>query len=64
MIHSFLDGTLQAKHVANPHLLSAIHTLWYTFDKYYSLTDNVTAYALLLAPHRRKAYMARNWKRE
>ena len=43
---------------------------WYTFDKYYSptlvLTDKVTAYAaaLLLAPHRRKAYMARNWKNE
>ena len=32
----------------------------------YSLTDKVTAHAaaLLLAPHRRKAYMARNWKRE
>jgi len=30
------------------------------------LTDKVTAYAaaLLLAPHRRKVYMARNWKRE
>ena len=43
---------------------------WYTFDKYYSptlvLTDKVTAYAatLLLAPHWRKAYMARNWKME
>ena len=32
----------------------------------YSLTDKVTAHAaaLLLAPRRRKAYMARNWKRE
>src|ERR1700727_2628233 len=32
----------------------------------YSLTDKVTAHAaaLLLAPHRRKAYMARDWKRE
>ena len=32
----------------------------------YSLTDKVTAHAaaLLLAPHRREAYMARNWKRE
>ena len=50
---------LQAKHVANPHLLSAVRTGWYTFDKYYSLTDKVTAHAaaLLLAPHRRKAYL-------
>src|SRR3984957_19382484 len=32
----------------------------------YSLTDKVTAHAaaLLLAPHRRKPYMARNWNRE
>jgi len=48
-----------------------LSTGWYTFDKYhiilsiYSLTDKVTAHAaaLLLAPHRRKAYMARDWKR-
>jgi hypothetical protein len=46
--------------------LTAIRTGWSIFGKYYSFTDKVTVYAaaLLLAHHRRKAYMARNWKRE
>ena len=54
----------EAKHAANPHLFSAIRTSWYAFDKYYSMTDSVTAYAaaLLLTPNRRKAYIMRNWK--
>src|SRR5579871_2828294 len=44
----------EAKHAANPHLFSAIQTGWYAFDKYYSMTDSVTAYAaaLLLSPNR------------
>lgn len=39
-------------------------TSWYAFDKYYLKTDDVAAYgtALLLAPHRRKIYLDRNWK--
>ncbi|PVH98899.1 hypothetical protein DM02DRAFT_680699, partial [Periconia macrospinosa] len=37
---------------------------WYAFDKYYSLTDQVPAYAaaLLLPPSRRKRYIDTNWK--
>lgn len=55
----------EVKHTANPHLFSAIRTSWYAFDKYYSMTDSVTAYAaaLLLSPNRRKAYIMRNWKK-
>ena len=46
--------------------LTAIRTGRSTFDKYYSFTDKVTAYAaiLLLTYPRRKTYMVRNWKRE
>ncbi|PVH91249.1 hypothetical protein DM02DRAFT_481690, partial [Periconia macrospinosa] len=53
----------QAKHAGDPHLSSCIAVSWYVFDKYYAGTDRVTAYgvALLLAPHRRKAYLKRNW---
>jgi hypothetical protein len=47
-----------------PQLLAAIRTSWYAFEKYYSLTGDVTAYgvALLLAPQRRCQYIERNWK--
>jgi len=52
------------KYVTNLKLCNCIQTSWHAFDKYYLKTDKVTAYgaALLLAPHRRKAYIDRNWK--
>ena len=52
------------KYATNPKLCDCIRTSWHAFDKYYLKTDEVTAYgaALLLAPHRRKAYIDRNWK--
>lgn len=52
------------KYAANSKLCDCIRTSWHAFDKYYLKTDQVTAYgaALLLAPHRRKAYITRNWK--
>ena len=52
------------KYATNKRLCSAITTSWHAFDKYYLKTDSVTAYgaALLLTPHRRKAYIHRNWK--
>ena len=55
----------EAKHAANSHLFSAIQTGWYAFDKYYSMTDSITAYAaaLLLSPNRWKTYIMRNWKK-
>ena len=56
---------VEAKYTANPHLFSAIRTGWYAFDKYYSMTDSVTAYAatLLLSLNQQKAYIMRNWKK-
>jgi len=52
------------KYATNPKLCDCIRTSWHAFDKYYLKTDEVTAYgaALLLAPHRRKNYITRNWK--
>jgi len=52
------------KYATNKRLCNAIATSWHAFDKYYLKTDSVTAYgaALLLAPHRRKAYIHRNWE--
>jgi hypothetical protein len=52
------------KYVTNQKLCDCIRTSWHAFNKYYLKTDEVTAYgaALLLAPHRRKAYIDRNWK--
>jgi len=45
-------------------LYQCIATSWYAFDKYYALSDQVSAYgaALLLAPHRRLAYINHVWK--
>jgi hypothetical protein len=53
-----------AKYAGSKQLLNCITTSWYVFDKYYAKTDEVAAYgaALLLAPHRRKAYLDRNWQ--
>jgi len=52
------------KYATNQRLCDAITTSWHAFDKYYLKTDSVTVYgaALLLAPHRRKAYIHRNWE--
>jgi len=52
------------KYATNSKLCDCICTSWHAFDKYYLKTDEVTAYgaALLLAPHRRKAYINCNWK--
>jgi len=52
------------KYRSNKTLYHCIETSWHAFDKYYSLSDRVAAYgtALLLAPHRRLAYISRNWK--
>ncbi|PVH90077.1 hypothetical protein DM02DRAFT_475729, partial [Periconia macrospinosa] len=54
-----------AKFARQPKLLNCIHVSWYVFDKYYTATDEVAAYgtALLLAPHCRKNYLDRNWKK-
>jgi len=52
---------LQAKHVANPHCNShGVSTLTSTI----ALSTRSQPMPLLLAHHRRKAYMVRNWKRE
>lgn len=50
----------------NQRLLSAIITSWYTFDKYYKLTDDTSAYAasILLHPSRRKTYIERHWNKK
>jgi len=52
------------KYATNPKLYNCIYTSWHTFNKYYLKTDKVTTYgaALLLAPHRQKNYITRNWK--
>ena len=52
------------KYATNPKLCDYIRTSWHAFNKYYLKTDEVTAYgaALLLAPHRQKNYITRNWK--
>jgi hypothetical protein len=38
-------------------------TAWYTFDKYYSMTDVTSVYAaaIILHPSRRKHYIRQNW---
>ncbi|EKG08972.1 HAT domain-containing protein [Macrophomina phaseolina MS6] len=53
------------KHANNTEFQNAILMAWYAFDKYYSLTDQVPAYAaaLLLHPSRRKRYIDANWKK-
>ena len=53
------------KHANNAEFQNAILIAWYAFDKYYSLTDQVPAYAaaLLLHPSRRKRYIDANWKK-
>ncbi|KAF2257919.1 hypothetical protein CC78DRAFT_480791, partial [Lojkania enalia] len=52
------------KYASSPKLQNCIMTSWYMFDKYYALIADVAAYAaaLLLAPHRRLAYLKRKWK--
>jgi ribosomal protein L37AE/L43A len=53
------------KHANNAQFQNAVLMAWYSFDKYYSLTDQVPAYAaaLLLHPSRRKRYIDMNWKK-
>ncbi len=53
------------KHANNTEFQNAILMAWYAFDKYYSLTDQVPAYAvaLLLHPLRRKRYININQKK-
>ena len=62
MVEHF-ESALQ-KYSTNAKLCDCIRASWHAFDKYYLKTDEVAAYgaALLLAPHRRKAYINRNWK--
>ncbi|KAK9351750.1 hypothetical protein V1523DRAFT_415903 [Lipomyces doorenjongii] len=38
-------------------------TAWYTFDKYYSMTDVTSIYAaaIIRHPSRRKLYIKQNW---
>ncbi|KAH8704303.1 hypothetical protein GQ44DRAFT_692695 [Phaeosphaeriaceae sp. PMI808] len=51
----------EAKYGNDPQLLSSIRTSWYAFDKYYSKSEEVPAYAatLLLHPFQRNAYIER-----
>lgn len=53
------------KHANDTRFQNAVLMAWYAFDKYYSLTDQVPAYAvaLLLHPSRRMRYIDMNWKK-
>jgi hypothetical protein len=53
----------QRKYANKTGFKNAILMAWHAFDKYYSLTDQVPAYAaaLLLHPSRRKRYIDANW---
>ncbi|EKG09391.1 hypothetical protein MPH_13579, partial [Macrophomina phaseolina MS6] len=47
----------------DPRMLRAIEMGWFVLDKYYTMTDEVPAFAaaLLLDPSRRAAYLRKNW---
>lgn len=47
-------------------MLHAINMGWFIIDKYYSMTEDVPAYAaaLLLDPSNRSAYIKKNWPKE
>jgi len=49
----------QEEHAFDSNLLASLLTMWFTFNKYYNLTDQIPAYAaaLLLNPTLRKQYL-------
>lgn len=55
---------MQQEHASNAHLSASLLTIWFAFDKYYTLTDKTPVYAaaLLLNPTLRKAYLDESWK--
>ena len=55
---------MQQEHASNAHLSASLLTMWFAFDKYYTLTNKTPVYAaaLLLNPTLRKAYLDESWK--
>ena len=54
----------QEEHAFNQNLLASLLTMWLTFNKYYSLTDQTPTYAaaLLLNPTLQKQYLDNHWR--
>ena len=55
---------MQQEHASGAHLSASLLTMWFAFDKYYTLTDKTPVYAaaLLLNPTLRRAYLDESWK--
>ena len=55
---------IQQEYASNAYLLASLLTMWFTFNKYYTLTNKTLVYAaaLLLNLTLRKAYLNKSWK--
>jgi len=55
---------IQQEHASNAYLLASLLTIWFAFNKYYTLINKTLVYAaaLLLNPTLRKAYLNKSWK--
>jgi len=55
---------MQQEYVSNAYLSASLLTMWFAFNKYYTLTNKTPVYvvALLLNPTLRWAYLNKSWK--
>ena len=55
---------MQQEYASNTDLSASLLTMWFAFNKYYTLTDKTPVYAaaLLLSPTLRRGYIDKSWK--
>ena len=55
---------MQQEYASDAHLLASLLTIWFAFNKYYTLTNKTLVYAaaLLLNPMLQQAYLNKSWK--